>query len=126
MEITITEKTITTFTDTMTEEEKSDATIEKYTAALRNLMLWLDGACATRQRLADYRDHLLQSHCAATVNGALSAINTWLKYNGMEECRVKLLKVQRRAFYSEKKNSARKNTADCYRRQKEPARNGCT
>lgn len=107
MEITITEETIATFTDTMREDEKSDATIEKYTSALRKLMHWLNGESVTRQRLADYREHLLRSHCASTVNGALSAINTWLKYAGIEEYRVRLLKVQRRAFCSAKKELGR-------------------
>ncbi|MCD8151401.1 MAG: site-specific integrase [Clostridiales bacterium] len=107
MEITITEKTVSAFIEAMTEEEKSEATIEKYSAILRKLMTWLDGKCLSKQRLAEYRDHLLRTHCAATVNGVLSAINTWLKYTGMEECRIRLLKVQRRAFCSVKKELSR-------------------
>ncbi|MCC8152686.1 MAG: site-specific integrase, partial [Lachnospiraceae bacterium] len=119
MEITITEDTIATFTDTMREDEKSDATIEKYASALRKLMLWLNGKCVTRQRLADYREHLLRSHCASTVNGALSAINTWLKYAGIEECRIRLLKVQRRAFCSAKKELSREEYSRLLRAAKQ-------
>ncbi|MCD8364571.1 MAG: site-specific integrase [Clostridiales bacterium] len=99
----ITKDTITEFIQALRKEEKSEATIGKYASALEKLMHWLDGAEVTKQCLSEYREHLLQSLSACTVNGALSAINTWLKLSGQGDCQVKLLKVQRRAFCSAKK-----------------------
>ncbi|MCD8365831.1 MAG: tyrosine-type recombinase/integrase [Clostridiales bacterium] len=103
----ITEKTITEFAQKLREEEREEATIEKYSRILRKLGEWLDGRTVTRQRLMEYRDELLKTRSAGTVNGAVSAINTWLKLAGMGEWRIKLLKVQRRAFCPAEKELGR-------------------
>lgn len=100
---TITENEICNFAQALLENELSEATVEKYTAALRKLMNWLDGAPISKERLAAFRDHLHETLAASTVNGDMSAINTWLHYNDMDACRVKLLKLQRRSFCSAKK-----------------------
>ncbi|MCD8365764.1 MAG: tyrosine-type recombinase/integrase [Clostridiales bacterium] len=107
MHTTITEYTVEEFRKMLREEEKSDATIEKYGAVLEKLRLWLNGNEVTKQRLTDYRQELLQSQSAGTVNGAISAINTWLNYIGLEKMRIKFLKVQKKAFCSAKKELSR-------------------
>ncbi len=61
MEIIITENTISEFVHNLKEDEKSKATIEKYSSILRKLMLWLGGKSFDKQKLADYRDYLLQT-----------------------------------------------------------------
>ncbi|MCC8150399.1 MAG: tyrosine-type recombinase/integrase [Lachnospiraceae bacterium] len=107
MEIIITEHIIAEFVHNLKEDEKSKATIEKYSSILRKLMLWLDGRNFGKQQLTDYRDYLLQSQTASTVNGVLSAVNSWMTYAGIEGCRIRHLKVQRRAFCSVKKEISR-------------------
>lgn len=103
----ITETEVQSFAQALRVNEKSTATIEKYTSSLRRYMQWLNGSPVSKERLAAFRDHLLETLSAVTVNGILSAINTWLRYNGIEDCRVKLLKVQRRAFCSSEKELRR-------------------
>ena len=49
----------------------------------------------------EYRDQLLKKRKAQTVNGSISAINAFLDFDGLPECKVKLLKVQRQAFIEE-------------------------
>ncbi len=103
----ITEESISRFAQSLREEEKAKATIEKYTSCVRKLMLWLDRVEVAKQRILEYREYLLQSWSAKTVNGALSSINSWLKYSGIEECRVKHLKVQRKVFCSARRELSR-------------------
>ncbi|MCD8365291.1 MAG: tyrosine-type recombinase/integrase [Clostridiales bacterium] len=104
--IKITEKTVEDFKRKLREEDRSEATIDKYGAALEKMRIWLGGEEVTRQKLYEYRDYLLLTHCAGTVNGVLSAINTWMKLSGLEG-RMKLLKVQKKTFCSVKKELSR-------------------
>lgn len=55
----------------------------------------------TKPVLLEYREYLQQKCRSQTVNGALSAINAFLDFKGWQECKVKLLKVQRQAFIDE-------------------------
>ncbi len=95
---TITETTIRTFEQTLKDSEKSAATIEKYVALIRKLKDWLSGREITRALLVEYRDCLRLDHSASTVNGYLSAINSYLAASGLPELRLKLQKVQRKVF----------------------------
>lgn len=40
----------------------------------------------------------VRRYAPATINGMLSALNSFFSYFGWQECRVKALRVQRRAF----------------------------
>ncbi len=95
---TITETTIRTFEQTLKDSEKSAATIEKYVALIRKLKDWLSGREISHALLVEYRDCLRLDHSASTVNGYLSAINSYLAASGLPELRLKLQKVQRKVF----------------------------
>lgn len=108
----VTRETIKDFENMLYLSEKSKSTVTKYSAALHRLRIYLAGKDITKQRLLEYRELLLQRNRAQTVNGALSAINAYLEFAGLPDCRVKLLKVQRRAFIDED----RELSGDEYRR----------
>lgn len=97
----ITPSCIADFKILLIEQEKSKATVEKYTKALERLAEYLKEEEITKIRLLEYRDHLLLSRKAQTVNGDLSAINAFLKFVDIPYCRLRLLKVQRKAFLDE-------------------------
>ncbi len=97
MEI-ITETSISSFEKALREDEKAEATIQKYGTVLRKLMRYLDGEEITKLRLIEYRDHLKENHASQTVNGAISAINAYLDFHHMGDFKMKLLKVQKRLF----------------------------
>ncbi len=103
----ITESKIHNFEQTLRESEHSEATIEKYTAALRNLMYFLQGEEITKIRLIKFRDMLKMNHSAQTVNGAISAINGYLDMIGLSDCKLKLLKVQKQDFCLDAKEMTR-------------------
>ena len=49
-----------------------------------------------------WREHLLeQGYAPVTVNSMLSAVNRFLKFRGREDCKIKFLRIQRKAFREE-------------------------
>lgn len=81
------------------QEERASATIEKYLRDVRSFVSWLNSKPVTRQLAAEWKSHLLSEGLSpATVNGKVSAVNGLFRFLGWEDCRVKFLKLQRRAF----------------------------
>ena len=85
------------------EQERSSATIQKYRHNLASLTRWLDGAPLTKAALIDWKQHLVSSQAAATVNSMLVSANGFFRYMGWKELSVKPLKIQRNLFLEEKK-----------------------
>ena len=80
-------------------EERAPATVENYLRDARAFAGWLGGRAVTKELAAAWKGRLLARGLApATVNAKLSALNSLLRFLGREECRVRLLRLQRRAF----------------------------
>lgn len=96
---TLTAARIAAYARFLREEERAPATIEKYLRDIRMFAAWLDGKPVTKERAAQWKADLLASgRSPATVNSKLSAINGLFRFLGWTGCRVKFLRVQRRAF----------------------------
>lgn len=106
--MTITEKSIKAFKDSMLESEKAKATIEKYCHAATDLMTYTQGRPITKKLLLEYRDHLLESMSTPTVNGYITAINQFLCFCKKRSLRLKIIRVQRRAFIDESRELTEK------------------
>lgn len=94
----ITEVQTNRFKEYLLENEKSAATVKKYLHEIRKLSEFLAGCKLDKLLLLKYRDQLRVKNKARTVNVKNSAINAYLEFIGMNECKLKYLKVQRRAF----------------------------
>ena len=97
----ITERTLSMFRNFLVENEKAPATIKKYVRELERLQSFLHGRGLCRELLLEYRSGLGQCCSALTVNNRLSAVNAYLAFAGITECRIRFLKVQRKAFLEE-------------------------
>nr|WP_296835785.1 tyrosine-type recombinase/integrase [uncultured Marvinbryantia sp.] len=97
----ITKERVQEFEEELYINEKARATREKYVRAVQKLAEYLGGEELTKRHLVEYREYLQTEHKAQTVNGALTAIHSFLDFLGWQECRVRLLKVQRQAFLEE-------------------------
>lgn len=115
---TITEQNIRNFETSLYLNEKSKATADKYVREVRRLAAFLEGKELTKSLLLEYREIMQRKNKAQTVNGALSAITAFLNFCGWQECKIKLLKVQRQAFLDE----SRELSETEYRRLLEAAR----
>ena len=75
---------------------------------MRAFAAWLDGRPATKEKAADWTARLLEEgYAPVTVNGMLSALNGFFRFQGWEECRVKFLRVQRRLFREQSRELSR-------------------
>ena len=81
------------------QEERTQATVEKYLRDVRAFALWLDGEAVTKEAVTGWKERLLEERRApSTVNAALSALNGLFRFLGWEGCRARFVKVQRRLF----------------------------
>ena len=107
------------FTGYLKKEERSPGTMEKYLRDVGSFAGWLDGREVTKERAAAWKEHLLAEHYApVTVNAMLAAVNSFFRFAGWDDCRVKFLKIQRRLF----RDSSRELTRTEYDRLLETAR----
>lgn len=99
MKCQILQSHIAAYADFLRQEERAPATVEKYLRDVRAFASWLDGRLVTKQLAAEWKACLLSRGLSpATVNGKVSAVNGLFRFLGWEDCRVKFLKLQRRAF----------------------------
>lgn len=100
----VTQNTIYGFENHLRENEKAALTIEKYLHEIALLMNYLAGEPISKAKLLLYREKLLEENQVKTVNAKLSAVNSYLEYAGLKDCKVKLLKVQRKVFIDDDRN----------------------
>lgn len=109
MSKTITEETLRAFRAHLISEERCVGTMEKYQRDVRNLAAWLEGVPVSKELVAGWKAHLLElGYQPVTINSMLVAANVYLRFIGCADCRVKLLKLQRRTFRDRGRELSRK------------------
>lgn len=84
-------------------EEKSDATVEKYTRDALRFVKFLSGRSITKQETMEYKSYLSSNYAPSSVNSMLVALNCFLHHIERSDCCVRLLKIQRQLYVSENK-----------------------
>ena len=87
----------------LAENERAPATIETYRKETLEFLHFLKGQTPAKSLVLEYRAHLQGRNRPQTVNAKLSAIHAYLCFCGLGDCRVRLMKVQRRAFLEERR-----------------------
>lgn len=109
----ITGERLTQFEVWLRQEERSEGTIEKYLRDVGRLAEWLERGQVTRQRVIDWKAGLQgEGYAPVTINSMLAAVNTFFRFAGWEDCKVKTLRLQRRMF----RDSDRELTREDYDR----------
>lgn len=104
----LTEERIAAYGRNLATEERSHGTIENYLRHVRIFAAWLNGTPATKEQAAGWKEYLIsQGYAPTTINSMLAALNTFLRFIGLEDCRVRALRVQRRLFQSEERELSR-------------------
>ena len=107
------------FRNHLRRQERSPGTVENYLRYARAFASRLEGRGVTKELTAAWKEGLVaQGYAPATVNAMLAAVNGLLAFMGREDCRVKLLRIQRRLF----RDPARELTGEEYRRLLDTAR----
>lgn len=104
----ITKEKLAAFAQYLREEERGEATVEKYLRDVAQFSAWLQGVPVTKATVVQWKEHLLCKNCSpATINGKLTALERFLGFLGWEDCRVKHLKLQRQLFREEERELTR-------------------
>lgn len=89
------------------EQERSAATIQKYTHDLNVLCADLGGQPLTKAALIEWKQQLIAEYAPASVNSMLAAVNSFLSFIGWRELTVKPLRIQKALFADESKELTR-------------------
>ncbi|MGL5437017.1 MAG: tyrosine-type recombinase/integrase [Lachnospiraceae bacterium] len=87
------------FKQHLMEEEKSNATIAKYVHDIEVFNNFLgNNQPITKERVMAYKDYLGNHYKITSANSMLAALNRFLGWMGLGDCRVKSFKYQRQMF----------------------------
>ena len=84
-------------------EEKSSATIDKYTRDVDSFLQFVNRKTLNKELVLEYKQKLIESYAPASVNSMLAAINCYLDFVDCSDCKVKQVKIQRQLFEQEEK-----------------------
>lgn len=98
---TLTAEVIKSYVTALQEDEKSSATLTKYSHDLNMAAEYFAGAELTKPALVGWKETLIEKYATATVNSILAAVNGFLKHMGWVDLTVKPLKIQRTMFRDE-------------------------
>ncbi len=108
MEHYMTSEKIEAYLKELSDEERAEATIEKYRRALLSFAAFLCGAAVTPETIKNWKDDLRENNYApSTINTYLAALNGFFHFCGWADCRARFLKIQRRLFRDSKQELTR-------------------
>ena len=99
----ITDELICSFKEYLIEEEKSENTINKYIRDVSFFKVWLNGRESTKIFALEYKKNLCENYAPASVNAAISSLNSFFNFMEWHDMRIKALKIQRQIFSSKEK-----------------------
>lgn len=102
-DLTITPEQIEKYAAYLREQERATATIEKYVHDLTVLEDFLAGQAVTKGALLEWKETLIENYALASVNTKLAAVNQFLTFCGLNDLRLRKLKIQKALFLSEDK-----------------------
>lgn len=96
------ENYIQNFKEYLKEEEKSEATIEKY---LRDVsaFYYFSGSEIEKNTVIAYKQKIVSEYAVRSVNSMLASINAFFTFLGWNELKVKALKLQQQIYCPEEK-----------------------
>lgn len=106
-DVTVEETEVRAYLLYLREQERSQATIRKYSHDLLAFRAFGQGQPLSKTLVISWKEHLVQTHAPAAVNSMLAAVNGFLRFRGLGELCVKPLKIQRALFLEERKELKR-------------------
>jgi len=94
----ITRKELKDFEGYLYEDEKSRATVEKYSRDMARFAEYLGSRELTRAAVTEYKERLARDYSVASANSMIAAINKFFRFLGRPELCVRQFRVQRRVF----------------------------
>lgn len=107
MNKTISPALIKEFENYLIEEEKANATLEKYMRDIRAFSEWIKGEGFDKRKVLCYKEYLKSKFAPASVNSVLSSLNSFFEFNRWYDFKVKTLKIQKQIFAQKEKELTR-------------------
>lgn len=104
----ITNELIENFKIDLVEEEKAQATIEKYIRDILAFVEWLSGRTVEKQTVLEYKQKLIEKYAPASVNSVLSSLNRFFAFAEWFNCKVKSIKIQKQVFAKQERELTKK------------------
>ncbi len=95
------------FATHLKEEERSEATIEKYMHDVSCFASFIGKNEVCKQGVMAYKQKLGDSYAIASANSMIAALNSFLRFCGWHDLCVKQFRVQRQVYCSEEKELTR-------------------
>ncbi len=99
----ITNQVLIAFEKYLIENEKAQATREKYMRDLRSFAEYVTDRSLDKPLILDYKASLEQIYAIRSANSMLAALNAFFRFLGWQELCVKQFKMQKEAYCSEEK-----------------------
>ena len=96
----ITSEIIREYNDYLINEEKAAATVNKYLHDVDEFQTWLGDQELCKTAVLTYKSYLCEHYAPASVNVAISSLNSFFNYLEWYDLRVKNLKIQKQIFTS--------------------------
>lgn len=114
-------RNIQEFSEFLRKEERSQATVEKYVRDIRTFDTFLgEDKQISKERVIAYKKYLSETYKVSSANSMLAALNQFLNWFGLHNCRVKSFKNQKQMFCDQE----RELNQEEYQRLIEAARKG--
>ena len=92
------------FQEYLREKESAEATIRKYLSDVRKFYHYLGrDRVVDKYRIRQYRQYLTEHYKGTSANSMLAALNQFFAALGLEELKVRRLKIQRQLYQNEEK-----------------------
>lgn len=85
------------------EEEKAQATVEKYIRDVTSFMLWCGDRELDKMLVLEYKKSIIENHSPKSVNSVISSLNSFFVFNGWFDLKLKAVKIQRQIFAKKEK-----------------------
>lgn len=94
---------IESFRMSLINDEKSEATMDKYMRDVREFANWVGDRAFDKNDVLAYKVKLTENYAPSSVNTILSSLNSFFSFTEWYELKVKTLKIQRQIFVSDEK-----------------------
>lgn len=99
----ITTALIDSYHSYLIDEEKAPSTVSKYVRDVQVFVGWLKTRDLDKSAVLAYKSYLIDSYAPASVNAAISSLNSFFTFCEWYGLRMKNLKIQRKIFASQDK-----------------------
>lgn len=99
----ITAEIIAAFKEHLVSEERSAATVDKYTRDIKAFAKYAKNNEITKESVISYKKYIREKYAVRSVNSMISSINSLFSFLCWHDLRVKTLKLQQQVFCPEEK-----------------------